>query len=265
MAFPVLLQKKRLRQLGHDYVDGTIIELDKEKKQPFYFLPGTLKDNEIFVIDNEEYKRLLSTDNSFAKLINSGKFIYLGYVVCLFESKYIDFVEKSGKVEFVLSNYAREHADECCLIFSRHIVSVINEKYKFGEQAYLCKFNSGDYIDKSSLDEFCLSEKVMENIRDHIESKQLEEHDVIELAKMKIDKIENFSETLEYHINTKKIKIRDIIEVTGLSKTIIWKYRKGSQTPSLENVMLLCLACRLSKILCLDLIKKPVIIWIIKV
>lgn len=107
--------KERLHQLGYDFVDGTIIEFDGEQKKPFYFTPGTLKENETFVIDHANYERLLRENKEFAELINSGRYVYLGYVVCLFDAKYIDIEKKKDRIKLVLCDYAREHADECLL------------------------------------------------------------------------------------------------------------------------------------------------------
>ena len=51
--------KARMRQLGYDFVDGTILEYEengnKIQPAPFSFPPGTLKENETFVIYRDNY------------------------------------------------------------------------------------------------------------------------------------------------------------------------------------------------------------------
>ena len=45
------IMKKRFRQLGYDYADGTFLTVDDCLYQPFSFASGTLKENETFVIN----------------------------------------------------------------------------------------------------------------------------------------------------------------------------------------------------------------------
>ena len=74
--------KKRLRQLGYDWADGTWLEIDGKRYPAFAFAQGTLRENETFVIDRANYERLIKENKEFAELINSGMYIYLGYAVC---------------------------------------------------------------------------------------------------------------------------------------------------------------------------------------
>ena len=140
-----LVAKERLRQLGYDYVDGTCLEYEENGKKiqpaPFYFQPGTLEDGGTFVIYHEDYERLLSENKEFADLINSGKYIYLGYVVCLVDQKYIDVIINENGLRFQLTTYAREHADECCIKFVAKSVFNKNEEYINYGQTYLSKTN----------------------------------------------------------------------------------------------------------------------------
>ena len=59
----------------------------------------------------------------------SGRYIYLGYVVCLVDQKYINILINETGLHFQLTNYAREHADECCIKFAVKSGYNKDEKY----------------------------------------------------------------------------------------------------------------------------------------
>lgn len=128
--------KERLRQLGYDCFDGTIIEFDNNKKKPFTFPHGTLKEDETFVIDRDSYERLLREDTAFAELINSGRYVYLGYVVCLFDPKYINIEENAESIELILSEYAREQAEKCLLKFHLRNEKASDTSYYYNGASY---------------------------------------------------------------------------------------------------------------------------------
>ena len=127
--------KERLRQLGYDFVDGTCLEYEENGKKiqpaPFYFQPRTLKGNETFVIDRNNYERLLRENSDFADLINSGRYVYLGYVVCQLEAEYIDVVYDKDDIRYVLSKYARENANKCLLKFRFRNEKASNKSYHY--------------------------------------------------------------------------------------------------------------------------------------
>jgi len=131
---PSYVAKERLRQLEYDFVDGTCIEVDGDNKKPFYFAPHTLNENETFVIDRAHYERLLQENKDFANLINSGKYVYIGYVICLLDAQYIDAEFTENGVKLALSDYARNHANECCLKFFIHSIALNFCVIKYAEQ-----------------------------------------------------------------------------------------------------------------------------------
>ena len=133
--------KERMRQLGFDFVDGTFIECDGKLMRPFIFPQNTLKYDETFVIDSENYERLLRENKKFAELIEKRYFVYTGYVVCYNNPKYIKHKISHGVIEYALSDYAREHADECCYKFKYTYTSNHNSCAEYTISQYLCKLD----------------------------------------------------------------------------------------------------------------------------
>ena len=235
--------KERMRQLGYDFVDGTIIEFNGKAMPPFIFPQNTLKDDETFVIDRENYERLLRKSKDFSELINSGRYIYLGYVVCLVDQKYVDVIINEDGLGFHLTTYAREHADECCIKFA--VKSVYNkcEKYINYGQTYLSS-NKNELLQEY---EACISDDLKETINSFAkEDSRLNStlpygdalayylfEDNKETAVQVKGKNGNFS----YAANR---IIDDFAERTSLSSTMIKKYLNNCSTPKLETAMHIC-------------------------
>lgn len=230
--------KKRLRQLGYDFVDGTIIEFDGEKKKPFYFTPGTLKENETFVLDNANYERLMLEDGRFAELIESGICIYNGYVVCVYDAKYIRPSVNNKKIGYKLTDYALEHADECCLKFSISSKGNLNERYAFCGQVYLC-----NAADDSELEYSYLGDK-KESLFKIIDKKKRDKAILDVMKKLEID---TFSQALVHimdKVHKPRLTKKKLSESLNCDEKTIQNYRKGMYPNTIEKVMLICLECK---------------------
>lgn len=256
---PIEIMKKRLRQLGYDCADGTFVTVDDCLYQPFTFVHGTLKENETFVIDRSNYEILLREDEGFAELIDSGRYIYLGYTVCMVDQKYIDVIINEKSLHFQLTTYAREHADECCIKFAVNSVVNTGAKYISCGQTYLSK--TDEKLQKQY--EACIPEDLKKYIDDFAKEDSY------------LNKMPTFGETLAYYLfennidNPVQIKeengdytheataiIKRFAEKIGLSGTSIKKYLNNSQVPKLETAMHICLGLGLEESQSRDMLKK---------
>lgn len=255
---PNFVAKQRARQLGFDNADGAFLYVDGQYYAPFCFTEGILNQHQTFVINRAEYEQLYRNDSIFSTLIDSGKFIYLGYVVCINDPKYIvadiDFLHP--KME--LSNYAREHADECCLVFSWQSTSYLKDQFEFYGQAYLSKEVNADYYVEHSYDKDfnkkCVqtAEEIAKAIADYNAFQDAEKKVRQEMAANGCD---TFADALKYHMKRKNIKVEELAERSGLSDTTIKNYRAGEiPNPPIENVMAVCIGLNLYKPYCIDLL-----------
>ena len=246
---PPSISRKRMLQLGYDIFDGMFIDVGNNIiEPPFMFSPGTLNEYESFIIDKINYERLLDTNKNFAELIATNRYVYLGYVVFLNDSKYVKKSKNSRYHDFELTEYAREHADECLIVFSykseknikysskiygETYLNNIPEFFKEGPESFeLCKVNNG--LDEESMKEIDKYNNIMN-----------------ELAKYK-----TFGNTLVYHMRRKDEYIETLEKKTALSKTIIDKYCKGKSEPVPRNVMTLCIGLKLEKDFIYDMFAK---------
>lgn len=249
--------KKRLRQLGYDYVDGTCLEIDGKTYPTFTFHQGTLKENETFVIDRSNYERLLRENDEFAELIEKRYFVYTGYVVCYNHPKYIKHKISHGVIEYALSDYAREHADECCYKFKYKYTTNHNSFTEYPICQYLCKL---DDLRLTIITDGDTNAKQYKAIMDKIrEDKKKAEKTK---ARMLLDDITTFSDAFKYHkkkikgLTYPKIENAYGIPVDTLKAYAAPKDSKKFRNPSLENVMLLCHAFHLPHDTAIDFLTK---------
>ncbi len=237
-----IVAKERMRQLGFDFVDGTFNECDGKLMPPFIFPINTLKDNETFVIKSSNYERLLYENKEFADLIYSGRYIYLGYIVCLVDQKYINILINETGLHFQLTNYAREHADECCIKFVVKSGYNKDEKYINYGHTYLYK------IDEEPLKQYeaCIPDELKTNIDDFAKEDS------------RLNTMQTYFEVLSYYMfedNRDPVQVKDesgdftheannIIkeyeEKFGLSGTMIKRYLNNGSPPKLKTAMYIC-------------------------
>lgn len=258
---PIFAAKQRVRQLDYEAADGAFVYVDGKWHEPFVFEWGHLDYHQTYVIDKAGYETLYQKNPEFTQLIDSGKFIYLGYVVCINDPKYVkvDFV--GNRAELKLSDYAREHADECCLKFSFKSTSYLKEmqdKYEFYGESYLSKEVKGEnyvehYYDKD-FNHDCLqnADEINKEVAAIIEAQEAEDKVMLEMQQKRLTA---FADTLIYHMDRKDIKIDELVERSGLSDTTIKKYRAGTSNPPIENVMAVCIGLNLPKAYSIHLLK----------
>ncbi len=260
---PPDIMKKRMRQLGYDYADGVCFNpIDDIIFPPFTFAKGSLNENETFVIDRDNYERLLRENEEFTKLINSKVFVYTGYVVCYNHPKYIKLKISHDDIEYILSDYAREHADECCYKFKYTYTSNHNSFTEYTISQYLCKLDDIKLTLTTDADDkgVSINAKQLKMIFDKI--KEDEKKAEKTKARMVLDNITTFSDALKYH--KKQIKgltyqrIEDAygIPVDTLKAYVAPKDSDRFRKPLMEHMMLLCHAFHLEHDTAIDFLIK---------
>ena len=261
------IAKARLRQLGYDFVDGTCLEYEengiKVKYAPFYFKPKTLKGNETFVINRNNYERLLQENSDFAKHITSRIFVYTGYVVCLHDAKYIKPAVNNGQISYELTDYAREHAHECCLKFEYHIKE--ENQYdidRLTSFTYLCRLDSQKEYGEANKDgDYSLSDDAEDDIKMYFEKLKKEKEVKEVLRYMEDNGIYSLYDALKYHKNRKKLTYEKIADRSNIEIDTVKSYFKKPGKDNyrripLERLMIICNAFNLEEKLALDLLNK---------
>lgn len=246
-------------EFGYYYIDGIFVDLNGKSYSPFSFTKNLLKKNESFVISRETYVNLILEDSRFAELIRSRRYIYLGYVVCKLNSRYINIKILENGIKFVLSDYAREHIDECCIRFNL-------DKMNFPVKMVFCRTQSpGSHKYPDTKRCYDVPDKLPLIIKDKID--ELKKNDKQRIADRKIilemesKGIDTFPKALVYIMDVvkkPKIKKEDMAERIGCDPKTIQNYRNKLTPNTIEKMMLICLGCQIGEELSMYLIKKTI-------
>lgn len=166
------------------------------------------KENETFVIDRNNYEKLLIENEEFAELIDKKYFVYTGYVVCYNHPKYIKHRISHGIIEYVLSDYAREHADECCYRFKYTYTSNHNSFTEYTISQYLCKLDDIKLTITTDADDkgVSINAKQLKMILDKIKEDEKKAEKI--KAKMLLADKTSFSDVFKYHKEKRDLHIR---------------------------------------------------------
>ena len=129
-----LAAKQRLIEVGYPQAEGALIEVDGRVVPPHTWREGALAENETFTIPLGEAARLFCEDASFRKAAQGHLYIDGHFV--LNNGRYVEVLEDGG---VRMTDYARWHMDECCLVFSLAVQGEMATRY-----ARECYLNRSD-------------------------------------------------------------------------------------------------------------------------
>lgn len=118
--------KIRLVELGFDTAIGTFTYLDGHYVKPHGFRKGALKENQTFSISAQDAAIERFVNPELRKLTETGDYLFLDNHYVYNAPLYVQ-ADEDGRLD--LTDYARAHMDECCLVFDMKITSKIKEEY----------------------------------------------------------------------------------------------------------------------------------------
>ncbi|MFD3099156.1 XRE family transcriptional regulator, partial [Streptococcus agalactiae] len=120
--------KIRMIDLGFKEANGVYNYLDDRYMHNFAFELEAFDKGSSYTITSNDLCFEYCFNESFRQIIDRNKFIYVDNHLCLKDKKFI-YMTKDGPI---MTDYAYEHMDECCLIFkvkSKNFTSISNETY----------------------------------------------------------------------------------------------------------------------------------------
>ena len=118
--------KIRLVELGFDQAIGTYTFLDGHYVKPHGFKSGTIKPNQTFSISAQDAAVYRIFDLELRALTDSGDYLFI-------DNHYVYnaplYVRRGDDGSLDLTDYARSHMDECCLVFDMTIKSAVGADY----------------------------------------------------------------------------------------------------------------------------------------
>lgn len=118
--------KIRMIDAGYEEAIGTFTYLDGRYIKPHGFKKGTLKRNQTFSISAVDAAIQSMTNPELNALVKDGSYQYVDAHFVLNHPKYLE-QDLFGNTR--LTDYARTHMDECCIVFDLSIESNVRERY----------------------------------------------------------------------------------------------------------------------------------------
>ena len=186
----------------------------------------------------------------FREMMESGRYVYVDSHLCVNNPKYI---ESRYGIAF-MTDYARQHMDECCLTFK-----ITWRKHKdYGVS----------YYTECGLFREALEEGVVEAVYEHnafnkavndAESHTQEFDNYVKQTAAIMSKLpKTFSLTLAYHMDNLHISSHDLAQKSLINVDVIRRYYKGTakSIPNIRTVIALCVGLQLPPPFCFDLVRK---------
>lgn len=127
-----LAAKIRMVEAGYEEAAGTFHWVDGRYVAAYRYKSGSLQENQTFTISAQDLAVQLVTNKKLKDIVADGTYRYVDAHLVLASGKYIR-EDDNGRT--ALTDYARNHMDECCLAFDMTVEGCDHEYHTF------CYFN----------------------------------------------------------------------------------------------------------------------------
>lgn len=221
-----LSAKIRMIDAGFEEARGAFIYIDGKYIKPIAFKKGALKNNETYSIPVRDAV-IQGLTNPLLK--NSSHYIYVDSHFVLNHPKFI-YTNEDGEV--LMTDYARMHADECCLPFR---ISIKGKDKDYHIEYFLNRARTT--YDEPELD-FVINYSKMD---DKQREKYLIEYD-LKWNSFLSELPNDFVKSWKIALDKQKINAADLARISGYKPHTVGDIIKKRGEGSLQSIVALCLA-----------------------
>ncbi|MCD7856408.1 MAG: hypothetical protein LUG55_01115 [Clostridiales bacterium] len=234
--------RQRMIELGYPEAQGVLNYCNGGYVPNYWVDPDAIAPGQTYTVSlnaaTEEYSR----NQYFRSRINSGKYVYVESHFCQNSPKYVEPDEKAG---LRLTDYARTHMNECCLVFD---VGGAQAEYKYRSDSLKRETPSVSgcvifYPEKNKVE---------------AEAQQESPLDAANRISAIMDELPtSLGATLVYHMERLKITKEKLEELSNASISTIQRIRsKNCPSVSLQSTIALCVGMSLDPELSEDMVEK---------
>lgn len=200
----------RLKDFGYDVAKGVNRYVDGHYVPAYGTSSGEWKNGVDYIIEHKAVFELYMDDPQFREVIDTGRFVFVENHLCLADRRYVTMgmTQNASVRTAYLTEYARNHIDECCLAF-RERGSAAHRYY----DGFLNKEICG-YVKDYRFDPLRTPE---ENVQA-----------MAEYSEITGNLPNGFGQTLKYHMKRVKVTTEKLAEAMEISPRVIYEYRKDS-------------------------------------
>lgn len=128
--------KMRMVDAGYEEAIGAFTYIDGRYVKPHAFKKGSLKKDQTYCISADDAQIIAFSDMRLAGQSQKGSYIYVDSHMCLNDPKYVTQDENNA---VRMTDYARLHIDECCLVFTLKVKTTNKYGEEFYKECVLCR------------------------------------------------------------------------------------------------------------------------------
>lgn len=231
-----LAAKIRMIDAGYEEAIGTFTYLDGRYIKPHGFKKGTLKRNQTFSLSAQDaaIERIINPE--LRALTENGDYLFIDNHYVYNAPLYVQ-VGENGKL--ALTDYARSHMDECCLVFDMSVISKVAGKYH--TECFLNRESSDITFEIKYHNGY---QNAPQERQVALRRKQQEEY--IAIRKQMTDDPEQCMKLL---LDWRNMKYTDLGDAIDRDPKTISRTIRGETAPSVETAALICFGLQLPPIL----------------
>lgn len=224
--------KIRLVELGFEEAIGTFNYVDGHYVKPHGFRKGAIKINQTFTISIQDAAVQRFMNPELREKTANGEYLFVDNHYVYNAPLYVVYGE-NGKLE--LSDYARAHMDECCLVFDMAITSKVESTYHM--VCYLNREPSDITFDITFHNGYQNAPQERQ-----VEMRKKQQEEWLEIRKKMTDDPEQCMDLL---LEWRGMKYTDLGDLIDRDPKTISRTVKGTTTPKVETAVLICFGMNL--------------------
>lgn len=224
--------KIRLIDAGYEEALGAFIYLDGRYVEPHKAAKGFLKKNQTFSVGAVDAAILAITNSELKQATESGRYLYVDSHFVLNLPQY---VEQDVLGTTHLTHYARNHMEECCLVFDLEI------KNSFGQ-----RYHSECFLNRDEYSPVSFNIAFHGGVENAPHDRQMKKLQAVFMEENRIfgELNANYIKSLETVIKWRGITYKEIGERAGINQETVSRCVNGKRN-DLNTLILICLALHL--------------------
>lgn len=225
--------KIRMIDAGFEEAIGTFTYIDGRYVKPHKFKKGTLQRNQTFSISAQDAAIQSITNPAMSALVRDGSYQYVDSHFVLNHPRYLT-QDENGVT--VLTNFARNNMEECCLVFDLSVKSGCKERYH--SECYLNRDKTSDIdfdIKYCNGFEYATPERKAKILADTLADEM----------RVYSELPTSFTKSLQIVFEWKGVTYVELEKRTMLSSKTVSRIVNGENQGSINSIILICLGLHL--------------------
>ena len=235
--------KIRIHDIGYEEAAGTFIYLDGRYVKPHTFKRGFLKPNQTFSISARDALTESFFKHELREAREQGLYLFVDSHFCINHPKYIAYDDSGSPY---LTDYARYHMDECCLVFDLSLSSSANSyQREFFLECVLCRDINSEIIFEATY----INSEQNQTLEQRAKTLQSYNRELLSVLQRLPS---NFPDAIVELMDWREMTVEELAEKAGISPKTVQRLRgEPEYNPTLETVIAVCIGLglppRLSK------------------